>query len=30
MRKFSDEDEEEERSRINTFDEKYRVLEKIG
>ena len=30
MRKFSDEDEEEERNKINSFEEKYRLLDKIG
>ena len=30
MRKFSDEDEEEERNKVNSFDEKYCLLEKVG
>ena len=30
MRKYSDEDEEEEKSLVNSFDAKYRLLEKVG
>ena len=30
LRRFSDEDEEEDRSNLNTFDEKYLLLEMIG
>jgi len=30
LRKFSDEDEEEEKNMLNPFDENYTLLEKIG
>jgi len=30
MRKYSDEDEEEDKMNINTFNEKYILGEKIG
>lgn len=30
MRRYSDEDEEEDRNNISTFNKKYTLLEKIG
>jgi hypothetical protein len=30
LRRYSDEDEEEERSNVNSFNEKYVMLEMIG